>query len=270
MKNVLLLVHDDAGQEARLQAALDVTRALQGHLTCIDVTTLPVFVDGIGGASGAAQMVYEEEIAREKTNRTKLAERIGVEDVSWEWIDVTGDLADSVLEQALLADVIVVNRQLDASRNPDMISIAKRILMHSRKPVIAVPENLARLAFERALIAWDGSGAAGAAMRAAVPLLKLAAEVELFSARPDPTITTALADLNDPAVYLSRHGVHPVTREEPLQGENVTALVLESALEFGADYLVAGAYGHGIVRTAIGGVTRELLRSSEIPLFLAH
>src|SRR4051812_13689734 len=28
MKNVLLLVHDDAGQEARFQAALDVTRAL--------------------------------------------------------------------------------------------------------------------------------------------------------------------------------------------------------------------------------------------------
>ena len=27
MKNVLLLVHDDQGQEARLQAALDLTRA---------------------------------------------------------------------------------------------------------------------------------------------------------------------------------------------------------------------------------------------------
>lgn len=26
MKNILMLAHDDAGQEARLQAALDVTR----------------------------------------------------------------------------------------------------------------------------------------------------------------------------------------------------------------------------------------------------
>jgi hypothetical protein len=35
MKNVLLLVHDDLGQEARLQAALDIVRAIGGHLHCL-------------------------------------------------------------------------------------------------------------------------------------------------------------------------------------------------------------------------------------------
>lgn len=37
MKTVLLLGHNDAGQEARLQAALDLTRALSGHLICVDI-----------------------------------------------------------------------------------------------------------------------------------------------------------------------------------------------------------------------------------------
>jgi hypothetical protein len=37
MKNVLLLVHDDPGQEARVQAALDVVRAIEGHLICLGV-----------------------------------------------------------------------------------------------------------------------------------------------------------------------------------------------------------------------------------------
>lgn len=41
MKNILLLVHDDDGQEVRLQAALDLVRALDGHLTCVDVTPRP-------------------------------------------------------------------------------------------------------------------------------------------------------------------------------------------------------------------------------------
>ncbi len=41
MKNVLLLVHDDVGQESRYQVALDLTRALQGHLMCLDVTYVP-------------------------------------------------------------------------------------------------------------------------------------------------------------------------------------------------------------------------------------
>jgi nucleotide-binding universal stress UspA family protein len=42
MKNFLLLIHDDAGQEARLQAELDITRALGGHLKCVDVPPLTV------------------------------------------------------------------------------------------------------------------------------------------------------------------------------------------------------------------------------------
>jgi hypothetical protein len=42
MKNVLLLVHDDAGQEARLQAALGIVRAVEGHLTCLDVIIYPM------------------------------------------------------------------------------------------------------------------------------------------------------------------------------------------------------------------------------------
>ena len=42
MKNILLLVHDDAGQEARFQAALDIGRAVEGHLSCLDVTVIPM------------------------------------------------------------------------------------------------------------------------------------------------------------------------------------------------------------------------------------
>lgn len=38
MKNVLLLIHDDDGQEARLQVTLDLTRALDGHLTCVSTS----------------------------------------------------------------------------------------------------------------------------------------------------------------------------------------------------------------------------------------
>ncbi len=37
MKNVLLLIHDDAGEEARLQVALDLARGLSGHLICVDI-----------------------------------------------------------------------------------------------------------------------------------------------------------------------------------------------------------------------------------------
>src|SRR3989344_3652734 len=131
MKNILLLVHDDHGQEARLQAALDITRAVEGHLTCIDA------MDEIGNA---------------------------------------------VLDAADLADLIILNRALDGFPMPDMRDIASRIVARASAPVLAVPETLERFELERALVAWEGRPSAAAALRAAVPLLAFAKEVEIFSA----------------------------------------------------------------------------------------
>lgn len=62
LKNVLLLIHDDAVQEARLQAALDVTRELKNHLSCLDVViTLAVAGDSIGFSRGAMLLDIEEK-----------------------------------------------------------------------------------------------------------------------------------------------------------------------------------------------------------------
>ncbi len=46
MKSVLLYANPDAGLEARLQAALDVTRLFEGHLTCLQVTPYDSFIMG--------------------------------------------------------------------------------------------------------------------------------------------------------------------------------------------------------------------------------
>src|SRR6476619_3142179 len=96
MKNVLLLVHDDTGQEARLQAALDLTRALSGHLYCLDVAQVPVLADGFGGASIAILM--EDEREREASNRSKTEPRLAAEGVSWSWTEKTGFIPDCIIE----------------------------------------------------------------------------------------------------------------------------------------------------------------------------
>jgi uncharacterized protein YrzB (UPF0473 family) len=94
MKNILLLVHDDAGQEARFQAALDIARGLAGHLTCLDVVQMPVMAgdyDGMGSA-----MLLADEREREAGNRTALEARLAKEDVTWDWVDAVGDIADCI------------------------------------------------------------------------------------------------------------------------------------------------------------------------------
>ena len=97
MKNVLLLVHDDAGQEARLQCALDLTRAIEGHLACVDVAIMPRFMDDYVSSGGEGVLIAQEE-AREARNRYRLEQRLTAEDVPWHWADGEGAIADSLRE----------------------------------------------------------------------------------------------------------------------------------------------------------------------------
>lgn len=264
MKNILLLVHDDHGQEARLQAALDIARAVEGHLTCIDVTPYPVIAgDGFGFAE---TVVVLDERESEAKNKAVISDRLSREDVSWSWIDVMDEIAAAVLDAADLADLIVLNCALDGFPLPDMRDITSRIVARASAPVLAVPGGLERFELERALVAWDGRPSSAAALRAAVPLLAFAKEVEIFTAQgPDTHIAPEEA-----ALYLSRHGIRAVVRSTDIGKFHADFLIADEAVLFGADYIVMGAYGRGRLRETFGGTTRNLLTKNKHALLMSH
>ncbi|MCI4592467.1 universal stress protein [Sphingobium sp. BYY-5] len=266
MKNILLLVHDDEGQEARLQAALDLTRALGGHLTCLDVTPYPMIAGDLYVGFGEAAILSDERESEAK-NKTTLTTRLAQEDVSWSWIDATGDIAGCIEDAATLADLIVLNRALDDYPLPDMRTIASRILMHTRTVVVAVPENLPRFNVSgRVLVAWDGQSSAAATMRACVPLLRLASEVEIFMTRDG----AEKIEPTEAAEYLSRHGIHASVRiiDDGLHAAD--QIIAEEARLWHADYVMMGAYSHGRLMETFGGVTKRMLNNSKLPMILGH
>ena len=264
MKNILLLVHDDHGQEARLQAALDITRAVEGHLTCIDVTPYPLIAgDGFGFAE---TVVILDERESEAKNKSVISERLSREDVSWSWIDAMDEIANAVLDAAVLADLIVLNRALDGFPMPDMRDIASRIVARASAPVLAVPETLERFELERALVAGDGRPSAAAALRAAVPLLVFAKEVEIFTAQGSDNHIVP----EDAAAYLSRHGIAANVRKTDIGKFYADFLISDEAKMFRADYIVMGAYGRGRLRETFGGTTKNLLSTSKFPLLMSH
>jgi nucleotide-binding universal stress UspA family protein len=266
MKNILLLVHDDTGQEARFQAALDLTRALDGHLTCIDVAVPPLAIGGGYGSAAGQGILIDLERAREAKNRAEIERRLAGEAVSWNWVDALDTIDHAVLDAAALADLIVLNRKLDSYRHPNMLDITSRVILHARKPVVAMPEEANRLELRRALIAWDGQSSCAATVRASVPLLQLADAVELFMVRDGSERT----EPTDAAEYLSRHGVHADVR---VIDDGLTAaddLISEEAVRWNADYVVMGAYGRGRLMETFGGVTKRMLAHSKFPLILAH
>jgi nucleotide-binding universal stress UspA family protein len=266
MKNVLLLVHDDQGQESRLQVALDVTRAIGGHLTCLDVIAFPrVFADPLAGP--ALSILLEDERTREDAICQALSERLGREDVAWDLRRSTDELGLAIRDEAQGADLIVLNSRLEGYSVLDAPRIAGDALIDTGRPVLAVPDGCSGIDLKgTVLIAWNGSDEAGESLRAALPLLKLAQEVVLFEAgRSNPARPASEA-----AQYLSRHGLRCRT-ESSAVGDSVADAILRAARDVGASYIVMGAYGHWrITEAVIGGVTRAMLETSDLPLFLVH
>lgn len=265
MKNILVLIHNDAGQEARLQVALDVTRALNGHLSCLDVAAMmPAFGDASGSYGGA--ILIELEQANEADNKARLMPRLAREGVAWTWLDTTGFFEPSLESAADLSDLIVVNTALEALAMPDQRALAASLVVRSAKPILAVPDGARGLDVAgAALIAWDGSREASAALGAAVPLLALAEVVTIVEV-DDGSIRIPAEEA---AAYLSRHGIHPRISRSPA---GPVADILLSRVDTGTfDYLVMGAFGHSRLAEALfGGVTRRMLKDSPVPIFIVH
>ncbi|MET3665784.1 universal stress protein [Caulobacter sp. 1776] len=266
MKTVLLLVHQDEGQEARLQAALDLVRALDGHLKCLDVTPVMVVAGDDGGVAQA--MVQAEAQKLEAANRIALTARLTHEDIAWDWSDTRGDVAGCLLAAAGLADLLVINCKRDSFLRVEPHAVANAVVLAARCPVVAVPDEARGFDVGgHALVAWDGSEPAMAAVRAAAPLLRRAGSVALFTVEDKAKGASAEAA----AAYLSRHGVHAVIEQVSARGQRPDAVILQACADQHASYCVMGAYGHGRLREDLfGGVTRGMLDAARLPLVLAH
>lgn len=267
MKNVLLFVHDDPGQSARIQAALDLVRALDGHLSCLDIAVMPPVLDDLSGMTTGAMLLAEER-TRERDNRTSVEAQIVREGVPYDWTDVTGDAAECLRDAAGLADIVVVSTGFDDRLFPSLGQITANLIVESRKPVLAVPREPTGLRLHgTALVAWDGSREAEAALRAAVPLLTLAERVVLLEVDDGSVRHPA----EQAASYLARHGVEPRIERAAAPREGAAGVLLDNAASGRADWIVMGGFGHSrFVQSLFGGVSRRLIDESPVPLVLAH
>ena len=267
MKNVLLLIHDDAGEEARFQVALDLARALSGHLTCLDIVETPVLIGTDYTMADTAFALMADARDREAENRSRIKARLAAEDVPWDWKDATGDIARLLEVEAGLADVIVLNTVFAEPEPTNMRAIVSDVVMRAGKPILAVPQETRSLdTGGQVLIAWNGAPAIAKTLRAVTPLLALAEGVTIVEIGK---IVGPPAE--EAAAYLSRHGIHArIDRDVPLVWTVGDAL-LTACRERLPAYCVIGAYGHSRLREwLIGGVTRRMLAESPVPLLLGH
>ena len=270
MKSILLHVQDDAGLDARLQAALSIVRASGGHLTCLHVTPINIYVgyDGLGGGT-AMPSIYGILEEHESKMRARIEGQLAHEDISWDYERTIGDPAQMLVGSASLADLIVLGRDQHRENFYTSLSLIGDALQSARTPILVQPEELTVFdPFGVALVAWNGSFEAANALRAAMPLLKYASDVHIVTVEEskDHLLPSTAA-----STYLSRHGVTSELHTKSANEVAVNDVILTTAEIVNAKYLVMGAYGHSRAREFLfGGVTRSLLKVCPISLIMAR
>ncbi len=276
-KTILSITTGPVPASGLLDAGVQLARDEDAHLDLISLG-----VDRIDLAYAYAAMpgvLPQDMMAEAREDATKSAaavkHRLTPEDIRWSseaGIVQQGLLGSVVSERARFADLLVTPRPFGKDRSGDRAAILEGTLFGARTPALVLsPSGLATGFADRIVLAWNRSPEAMAATRAAMPFLTRAAMVSVAVIDP-PSVGTERSDPGGAlSQWLARHGVKVEVAVLAGSAPTPSEVLSRHARDVNAGMIVMGAYGHSRFREAVfGGMTREMLESDGLPLFMAH
>lgn len=190
--------------------------------------------------------------------------------VQGEWEVIRGSYVPVLSKRSRLAQFIVTGLPVKNPDSPIGFDNITRTLFGDAAPMLLVPETWQGVAtLDRILIAWNGSGEAADAVKAALPLLQRASRVRVLDGEQ-----AGLPGLAPPPLplqaWLTRHGV-TVEWERFDEPPHTGKALLDEARAMNAHLLVMGAWGRSrLSELVLGGATRHVLDHTHLPLLMAH
>ena len=273
LKDILVVLEET--DRAAIPYALSFAKRVEARLTALwPRRDLSLLADGSLEARHAAMRGDREaRDAKARATLSSFSAQASAAGVEAEALDYDDPHAIQPMDAPAFArgfDLVVLE-QVEPGRPPSLHDLAGAILAESGRPVVVVPgiqRDSAR--FDRIVAAWDGSQAAARAIGDAAPLLARAKRVEIVAV-DGAALSQPVVDGGERiARRFARLGVDAAFRRLPGDGDAANML-LSHAADSSADMIVAGGYGHSRLREAlIGGVTRTLLGSMTVPVFMSH
>ena len=134
-------------------------------------------------------------------------------------------------------------------------------LLETGRPLLVAPNAASDTLPKRIMIAWNGSIEVARAVASALPLLRQADHVMIYSIAKQPGYVEHARQLRD---SLAWRGITAALETPAPQGRPVADMLCDMMDKSDYDLLVMGAYGHSRMRELIlGGVTRKNARKDE-------
>ena len=276
-KNLLIHLDHSSGCRNRLEVAFGLARKFDAQVTGLFVVPnyiVPSYVEAQISVDLITD-VTEKALARASETLAEYQKLARDQGVDLQGHVVEGQIIPILREHSKYSDLLLLGQ--DHPDDPDNASygLADALLFEGACPCMVVPHS-GKLAIpgERILLTWNASRESAHALRQAMPLLQEAETIVVLSSEPDDG-DDDLARGHPHALELDRflksHGIETVSSGISDPDINTTDAIIGQAVEMDADMIVMGAYGHARLREIIlGGVTRDLLKQSQLPLLMAH
>lgn len=281
-RTIAVYVNESRHALERVNFAAQLAVDTDAYLVGVAATALTqsYYIHGMGGIAIESATVLNAYLDQLKERAlTALASFDGVADKagvrSAEKRVIEDEAGSALCLQARYSDLLVMSQNDPSEALPTQASnVAEFVVINSGRPVLLIPyAGKFDAAFERVLIAWDGSLQAARAVTGAIPLLRRAklVQVAVFDPEIGPTAHGEEPGA-DIALYLARHGVTvEVTQQNTGQDIDIGNAIVSYSSDFGADLIVMGAYGHSRFRELLlGGATHTILNSMTVPVLMSH
>jgi len=255
----------EGGQHAMTQA-LALGRACAGKVYVLQVVKI---IPELEAVAPDLRVCLEEEIERQKASAAAAAARQGVE-MEYRILHSISPFADIVAEaEKLNPQLIIIGRYgRTGLTRLFMGSIAARVIGLSPINVLVIPREDS-LAFQRLLIASDGSSYSDAALMEATAMAARAGS-ELLGvavAREEGEISETREILQRMLTAANREGVS--FQGISPQGLAADEGIIQVALENRVDLIIMGSHGRtGFKRLFMGSVTERVIGHTPCPVLV--
>jgi len=277
IKDIIVNLEHQIARDPARDFAITVAETFDTHVAGVAFVYIPEFPGYVMlekiPRDMMAQMVAEsEKAARAAIERFDAAARRSLVSAEHRLLRALGAIAPEILSRlARRFDLSVLMQSKPGGvNNDDMIETS---LFQSGRPVIVVPYiQKDGLKLDHVVCCWDGSRAAARAFNDALPLLAKATQVDLLIVLNEKTSGDEKEIRGvEIAKHLARHDVKVQIEIIPAADIDVTNTILSYVADISGTLIVMGGYGHAKLREVIlGGVTRDMLKSMTVPVFMSH
>lgn len=273
-----ILVHCDASPKVaqRLAVAADLAERNGAHLVGVHARPpfqAPVFFES-GVMMDSAFAAYEAGArADEAAARASFDKALKGREITSEWRVADGFIDSELVIQARYSDLLVVGQTDPDALTPTPSDLPEAVVLATGRPCLVVPHiGVRQPPGGNVMVCWNATRECARAVADALPFLRTANQVTILVVDPRTSSNGHGAEPGaDAAQWLSRHGVKVTVQRDVATDSDVGGVILSRAADLRADLIVMGVYGHSRVREMVmGGVSRTLLASMTVPVFISH